>query len=56
MLHSSLEYQKELITFNAQPIYATLAEHMLCDKEKLVKQVNLLVDAEEAKIAEPIER
>jgi len=52
----SLEYQKELITFNAQPVYATLAEHMLCDKEKLVKQVNQLVDFEEEKITEPIER
>ncbi|XP_026808501.1 yemanuclein [Rhopalosiphum maidis] len=52
----SLEYQKEVISFNAQPIYATLAEHMLCNKEKLVKQVNKLVDLEEEKITEPIER
>ncbi|KAL5239599.1 hypothetical protein ACI65C_007009 [Semiaphis heraclei] len=52
----SLEYQKEIITFNAQPVYATLAEHMLCDKKKLVKQVNQLVDLEEGKISEPIER
>ncbi|XP_015373600.1 PREDICTED: ubinuclein-2 isoform X2 [Diuraphis noxia] len=52
----SLEYQKELITFNAQPVYATLAEYMLCDKEKLVKQVNKLVNLEEEKISEPIER
>jgi hypothetical protein len=29
---------------------------MLCDKEKLVKQVNNLVDSEEAKITEPIEK
>jgi len=29
---------------------------MLCDKEKLVKQVNKLVDLEEEKITEPIER
>jgi len=29
---------------------------MLCDKEKLVKQVNQLVDFEEEKITEPIER
>lgn len=29
---------------------------MNCDKEKLVKQVNKLVDIEEAKITEPIER
>lgn len=29
---------------------------MCCDREKLVKQVNNLVDSEEAKIAEPIEK
>lgn len=29
---------------------------MLCDKDKLVEQVNQLVDSEEAKIIEPIER
>lgn len=52
----SLEYQKELIAFNAQPIYATLSEYMLCDKQKLLKKVNQLVDSEEAKISEPVER
>lgn len=53
----SLEYQKELIPcFNAQPIYALLAEYMFCDKEKLVKQVNNLVDSEEAKITKLIEK
>lgn len=52
----SLEYQKELTTFNSLPIYAILAEHLLCDKEKLVEQVNQLVDSEEVKIIESIER
>lgn len=52
----SLEYHKEIISFNEQPIYATLAEHMFCDKEKLVKQINQLVDFEEEKITEPIDR
>lgn len=33
-----------------------LAEHMFCDKEKLVKQINQLVDFEEEKITEPINR
>lgn len=52
----SIEYQKEVINLNEQPIYATLAELINCDKEKLVKQVDKLVDLEEAKITEPIER
>lgn len=29
---------------------------MLCDREKLVEQIKLLADSEEAKIIEPIER
>jgi hypothetical protein len=56
LFYFSLEYQKEILPFNAQPVYALLAECMLCDKEKLVKQVNNLVDSEEAKITEPIEK
>ncbi|VVC35816.1 Hypothetical protein CINCED_3A018374 [Cinara cedri] len=52
----SLEYQKELFVFNAQPIYSTLSECMLCDKEKLINKINQLVDSEEAKITEPLER
>uniref|UniRef100_A0A2H8TKA6 Ubinuclein-2 n=1 Tax=Melanaphis sacchari TaxID=742174 RepID=A0A2H8TKA6_9HEMI len=52
----SLECHKEIISFNTQPIYATLAEHMLCDKEKVIKQVNQLVEFEEEKITEPIKR
>lgn len=52
----SLEYQKELLTFNAESIYETLAESMSCDIKELVKQVNQLVDLEEAKIVESIEK
>ncbi|KAF0760035.1 yemanuclein [Aphis craccivora] len=52
----SLEYHKKIISFNEQPIYVKLAEHMFCDKEKLVKQINQLVDFEEEKITEPINR
>lgn len=49
-------HQKENIKFNLETVYVTLAEHMLCDKEKLVEQIKLLADSEEAKIIEPIER
>ncbi|XP_050442472.1 ubinuclein-2 [Adelges cooleyi] len=56
LLLLSLEYQKELFPFDANSIYATLAEHMLCDKEKLVKQVIKLVDGEEAKISDLVIR
>lgn len=52
----SLEYHKELIMFNSSPIYSILAKHLKCNKEKLVEQVNQLVDFEEVKIIEPIER
>ncbi|XP_050547819.1 ubinuclein-2-like [Daktulosphaira vitifoliae] len=56
MLLLSLEYQKEIFSFNANSIYEMLAVFMVCDKEKLVKQVNKLVDAEEAKISDLIIR
>lgn len=52
----SLEYQQEIITFNAQPIYAILSKYMLCDIDELTRKVNQLVDFEEAKISESVER
>lgn len=55
-LYFSIVYQKELTKFNEEPIFASLAEYMLCDKEKLVKQVKKLIDSEDVKIAKPIER
>lgn len=52
----SLEYQKEIIAFNAQSIYAIISEYMLCDIAEIIKKVNQLVNFEEAKISAPIER
>lgn len=52
----SLEYQKELISFDSEPIYSTLAEYMSCDKEELVNHVNKLFESEETKIIEFVER